>query len=370
MELINSGSDYAPSEIGTTAFQSGNTGNLTLSAPRIVVGTEAVVNTSTVGSGIAGTVNISAPKSLDISGAVGSSAITADASTQELFGSPSVPSGASGKVKIDSGRVSVEGSGLISVVNEGPSAGGSVSVNARSIFLDNKASITSATTSGEGGNILLNARNLQLRHNSSITSTAGGRGNGGNITINTGTLVASENSPITANAFKGQGGNIQITAQGIFRSPDSPITASSQLGINGTVQINTLEEDAVRNIGFSPLAPVDITKLIAQGCPANLGPLHSQLTVIGSGGPPASPNDSQEADTVWADTGNASSAKVSSEQSKIEPTPSTAIEYDNGPIVEAQGMVRGKDGDVVLTADAPTLTPDIPWLKPSSCQTH
>ena len=301
---------------------------------------------------------------------ISSSANITDPIARAIFKSPPVPTGSSDKVTITTKALVVKDGGLINVRNDGPGNSGTLTVNARSIFLDNKAGITATTASGKGGNISLKAQNLQLRHNSLITSTAGGRGNGGNIAINTGTLVAAENSSITANAFKGQGGNINITAQGIFRSPDSPITASSQLGINGTVQINTLEEDAVRNIGFLPVAPVDLTKLIAQGCPANLGPLHSQLTVIGSGGPPASPNDSQEADTVWADTGNASSAKVSSDQSNIEPTPSTEIEYDKGPIVEAQGMVRGKDGDVVFTADAPTLTPDIPWLRPSSCQTH
>ena len=37
------------------------------------------------------------------------------------------------------------------------------------------------------------------------------------------------------------------------------------------------------------------------------------------------------------------------------------------PIVEAQGWVMSANGDVVLTAQAPTVTPHSPWLTPSDC---
>ena len=235
---------------------------------------------------------------------------------------------------------------------------------------------------------------MQLRHKSTIDANASesvlvlpsidinpdcpvGVCNGGNITIKTGTLVASENSPITANAKQGRGGNIIITAQGIFRSPDSQITASSQLGINGTVQINTLEQDAVRDPGILPVVPVDLTKLIAPACRANVGSHANSFIVTGTGGFPLIPSDPQRPDMALADLGSnasGSSTKVSSAQFSNKSTPaivpSTEIEYYGGPLVEAQAMVRDKDGEFVFTADAPTLTPDIPWLKPSSCQTH
>lgn len=37
------------------------------------------------------------------------------------------------------------------------------------------------------------------------------------------------------------------------------------------------------------------------------------------------------------------------------------------PIVEAQGWVISANGDVVLTAQAPTVTPRSPWLTSSDC---
>lgn len=36
-------------------------------------------------------------------------------------------------------------------------------------------------------------------------------------------------------------------------------------------------------------------------------------------------------------------------------------------IVEAQGWVMSPKGQVVLTASAPNVTPEVPWLKSPSC---
>jgi len=235
--------------------------------------------------------------------------------------------------------------------------------------LNNGGFLSANTNGGEGGSIFLNAQNLQIRHSSLFTAAAQGSGNGGNISINTGTLAALENSFISADAVKGRGGNIQINAQGLFQSPDSKFTASSNFGVNGTVQVNTLVNNSTLGLVRLPIVPVDAAKLIAQGCGANTGPRGNKFVVTGSGGLPPGPNEPQTGNTVWTDLGSDAAPKsVSSDSSDIENAmPSTEYEYKGGPLVEAQGWVTNSKGEVVLTANAPTLTPDIPWVKPASC---
>jgi len=392
-----------PSILSTSTLNAGNSGSLKINTSELSLKDGGVISSSTLATGDAGSTTINASSSIDISNFsnIVSAATGAPSALQRALKLPFLASGAAGDLTIKTGRLHLTNKGLLGVNNQGIGDAGTLRITDNYISLDNESAITASTTFGKGGNLQLTTKDLQLRHKSLISATAGnpdnqnklreafiaftgneslvglipvGTGRGGDLNINAGTVVASENSNISANAYGGKGGQVEITTQGIFRSPDSPITASSQLGINGTVQINTLEQNPVPDAGILPVAPVDFTKLIVQGCPGNTGPRRPRLTVIGSGGPPPSPSDPQEADTVWANAGNAASPKVisdqSSDQSNIAPIPSTVIEYHGGPIIEAQGMVRGKNGDVIFTAAAPTLTPDIPWLRSPSCQTH
>ena len=93
--------------------------------------------------------------------------------------------------------------------------------------------------------------------------------NGGNITINADTVTLLENSRINANAFEGNGGNINIATEGYFVSPDSLVSASSQFGLDGNVEIDEVNSD--RNFEFEQLPEdiTDLTNLITVTCSAN-----------------------------------------------------------------------------------------------------
>ena len=156
------------------------------------------ISSSTYAAGDAGDVFVNASNSIKVSGMnsifliptqITSSAINSSISGQKLLGLPPFSSGKSGNTTIDTSHLRIADGGLISGRNEGTGIAGKLTVNASSIFLDNKGSITASTASGEGGNVNLNAQNLQLRHNSLITAAAGGSGNGGNINIYTATLA-------------------------------------------------------------------------------------------------------------------------------------------------------------------------------------
>ncbi|MBD2732081.1 S-layer family protein [Nostoc sp. FACHB-892] len=309
----------------------------------------ATVNTSTIGSGSAGSITINA-FDLEIRNRVSSSAIIPDSDTQKVFGVPSVPSGSPGEVNINTGNLRITDGGQVSVSNEGTSTdAGRLTINARSITLDNKSSITTATASGEGGNIKINTQNLQLR-NSTISATAEGNGNGGNIKINTQILTGSENSSIKANAFEGRGGNIQINARGLFLSPDSFITTRSQLGVDGTVQINSFNVNPA-GIKAAPEIVTETPNMVS-GCAAQSG-TGSDMLIVASNSPPPKFDEHLDSQPIWQK--NSVSSKSDELSSKLQ----LSIIKETTEIVEAQSWIIDSRGNVELVAIAPNqATPD------------
>ena len=217
---------------------------------------------------------------------------------------------------------------------------------------------------------------MLLRHGGKISTTAGGAGgNGGNITINTPSIVAvpAENSDITANANSGKGGFIQITAQGVFGierreqlTPLSDITAFSQQNpeLNGVIEINTLGINPNLGLVNLPVEPVDVTGLIAQGCPVDVGPRASKFVITGRGGLPPTPREALRNESALADLGTPVQGQ---ENHSSAATYTKTTRTEAAPIVEATGWVTNAKGEVELVATAPTVTLDIPWLTPTTC---
>ncbi|MFL9459018.1 hypothetical protein AB0758_49615 [Tolypothrix bouteillei VB521301_2] len=308
-------------------------------------------------------------------------------------------SGHAGKITVNATKqVSVSGSDATfndrvaqfgtDVRNLGPASGffvqsergiaGDIEVTAPFIFLNNQGRLIAESGSGNGGNIILGVQDLLLLRRGSIISTTAGTaqqpGDGGNITINTpnGFIVAvpSEDSNISANAFTGKGGRVDITTQGIFgiQSRPSPtslsdITASSEFGIDGTVELNTPDVDLSRGLVNLPAVPVDTQ--VAQGCTAGSSIAKSQFTIAGRGGLPPNPGDALNTDAVQVDlvTLNPEVAQSSTpavSTNSTSPTPAR--------IVEATGWVIDADGNVVLTANASTVTPHSSWQRTADCR--
>lgn len=347
VELINSGKNYIPSYLASETYTQGNAGNLTINTLKLVVGEKSFAHTSTVGYGSAGILTISAAD-VEITGSISASATRAIEAAQKLFGAPPTPSGSPGEVKINTTNLSVKNGGQVSVANEGTSNAGLLEIDANSINLDNKASITASTASGKGGNISLEARNVQLRHNSFITATAqSGQGNGGNINIKSGTVALLEDSGITANAFEGKGGNISVYTQGFFVSPDSRITASSAKGVNGIVTINTAQIDfgnaVLTKTAFNPPGS---SKLCASSSESE-----DEFINAGSGGIPESPSDTFNSLDGWSDerkpdTTNSSETIATASQTQA------VSEYK-----EAQGWRNNTDGTISFTDIPSEATP-------------
>lgn len=391
VELINSGLDYGPTVLSATAFNLGDAGSLEINTPRFVVGDKTLVNTSTLGSGSAGSVIINAPGSVEVSGAIGSSTVKADETTQKLFGSPPMPSGSSGDVAINTGRLNLVDGGLISVRNQGSGRAGTLKINANSIKLDNQAEITASTESGQGGNIKINSDDwLLMRRNSRISTNAGNAqagGDGGQINIDTKFLIAPplENSDITANAFIGKGGNVDITASAIFgfvprsraelqtllrtdnpneldpsQLPSNDVTAISQTNpsLSGQVTFNILDTGPRQALSDLPEQPVDVSALVTQGCSgsgSNVAEGKSEFMITGRGGLPPQPGDPLRTEAIVANDG----ILVAPEKNRLSlvtakvTTPSTSTH-----LVEAQGWLFNNKGEVVLTSQPSNAKPN------------
>ena len=327
----------------------------------------ARIDSSTLASGLSGSLIINASDSISVDGGAANfaspSLIISSANVSNPFirtslNLPTQLDGKSGSIILNTNQLNVFNGAQISVRNDGISNGGSIQINAASVNLDNKGSITASTTSGEGGNISLIARNSQLRNSSSITATAGEAGNGGNISIDTDTLVALKNSDITARAFEGNGGSIQISTQGLFFSSDSEIDASSIFGINGVVEIQTFGLDVKNSTIPLQNRLVTTEQALAGSCIARRNIESGSFVVTGSGGLPINPYSGIER---WD---NLTGIQSAIENTQAQESALPALDRNAGrgipgkwklgdPIVEAQTLIVKADGRASLVASSP-----------------
>ncbi len=349
---------------------SGNGGKLTIETGALIVRDGGQVAASSFGTGKAGELNVTATDFIELSGA-------AIINNQEepfssgLFASSRGDKNA-GNLTINTARLIVSDGARVSAVSTDLGDAGNINIQADSILLNNKANISGSTISREGGNINIDSDNIQLRNESGISASSGleqGGGNGGNIRIGTETLVALEDSDIRANASKGDGGRVNITAEGIFgteyraaRTDVSDITASSTFGRQGEVTLNTPDVDPSRGLIALPEIPVDPTRLVAQGCPADKS---SRFSVTGRGGLPLNPREALGTDGVvvnWVTLESEGENRSNSESAipRIRTTPP--------PSIEAQGWVRMANGDVLLATSVNGVTPYSSWQTPATCK--
>lgn len=358
------------SGLSSATFNSGNAGDITINTKNLLVRNGAIITTDSgrvelpeqtiLATGKGGNLNINASESVEL--------------TDGLFKSTGLStttqgSGNAGNLTLNTGRLIIQDGTEVKVSSENTGNAGNLQIQARTISLDNGGKLTATSELGTGGgNIFLQELNsLTLRRNSEISTSAKGAGNGGDIRISANLLTALEHSQITANAEgAGNGGKIAITTKGFFISPDSKVTATSERGVDGVVDINRLENDPETGLLTLPAEPVNISGLIAQGCSSGGGSVAraSKFVVTGRGGLPPTPTEAFRGDVALADLGKPIQSEAT--QAKVL-APTNQNSPESTPLVEAQGWVLNPQGEVMLTASAPNVTPSIPWMKSNSC---
>jgi large exoprotein involved in heme utilization and adhesion len=352
--------------VSVSGFGEGNPGKLELKARSVSVTNGAVISASTAGQKDAGSIEINATEDVRISGDSGLATV-------------SLSSGKGGNINIQQARsLFLMDGAQITSQSLGTGAAGDISIHTRENLESDRSQITATTQSGDGGNITLTVGDLLLmRNNSQISTTAGNAqagGNGGNITINAPFLVAVpiENSDIKADAFTGAGGTVNITFAGIygleFRARPtlkSDITASSEYGPQGTFEVSDLTgikaEQGLTNL---PTEPVDRSRQITQKCRSGGATARekNQFIITGRGGLPPSPNEplqSEAATTHWVTLDSDIDNKTTPATTPPSSTPKQ--------LVEAQGWIVDDNGQIVLTTQAPTVTPQGEWFFAADC---
>ncbi|ARV58805.1 hypothetical protein BZZ01_09275 [Nostocales cyanobacterium HT-58-2] len=297
--------------------------------------------------------------------------------------------GNGGNVDITTRSLLITNDAELSSNSQGNGAAGNLTVNANLIRLDNRGKISANTVAGQG-NINLNLRNLLImRRNSEITTKASGNNiTGGNIKIDgkNGFIVAvkNENSNIRADSENFRGGNVTINVANIFgfqsQATSFPQTSSitakgASPDLGGNIQINTPDTDPSR--GLVPLAidVVDVARLVEDNVCARTA--NSSFTYTGRGGLPPSPNNTLNSDAVWEDwrltavpRGRERERDRGNSKSRLGIREQGGENNSSHPtqIVEAQGWIVNQNGEVILTAYAPTAAPHKVGSSSLGCQ--
>ncbi|MBD2692308.1 beta strand repeat-containing protein [Anabaena catenula] len=397
--LFNSGAF-----IGVEATAQGSGGNIDITAETVTVKNNAQISASTLGQGDAGSITVKANTFTAANGgqllSTTSNAakagninltirdhITLTGTNTGLFANTEKgSSGDSGSIFIDPQTLIIQDGAKIAVNSQGSGKGGNISLQAGNLTLDNNAFITAETSSSQGGEINLQIQDLLLlRRNSQITATAGtagAGGDGGNIKINSPLIVAfpNENSDITANAFQGNGGKININTNAIFGLKYQPqittrsdITASSQFGLAGQIQINTPDVDPTSGLIELPENLLDAESLVGTDiCSDKQIAKNNSFVITGKGGVPADSDEyisNSPGLVVWATRSKNQEIipMVKRQQQRINNPPQNSTKR---VIQQAQGWIIGADGKIILTAEAPNVTPQISALNHPDCHAN
>lgn len=380
--------------VGRGAIGSGNT--IQITAPVLEVLNGAVLSSETRGQGDAGNIVINASQFVRFAGLsenrvrradgssdfIGSAAfsnttpgsigdggtINITTSLLEVLDGAELASSTNGKgdagniVLNVSDHIMLRDSSILATSNSTTGRGGDINATANRLTLTNQSEISTRTLSTDGGNITLTLGELLALFDNSLISTEAGTaeagGNGGDITITTLFLVADpdENSDIVADAFDGNGGNVNITATGgifgiaprPFRTPQSDITASSRNGVSGVITVQTPDVDpsqATLDLPTTFAAPE-----IARGC-REFVQTGSSFVVTGRGGIPQGPLDLPTT-VLWQDVLPIEGELPSDAETRVNPAADVSSTSQD-PIVEAQGLMKGANGEITLLAPEP-----------------
>lgn len=342
-------------QISAATFGQGEAGSIKVTANILEIADGGQILATTFGNFSAGNIFLNATDKLTLSGLqTGIFANTEEGSTGN-GGSVLMPDRTPQTLLIEDGAT-------IAVNSKGSGQGGSVTLAAAELTLNN-GSITAETASSQGGNITLNVEDiLQFIDDGEITASAGTAqvgGDGGNVTIDSDFIVAltTDNTyEITANAFEGDGGDIDLKTISFFGSDFVNISASSELGLEGGVSIEILELDPTRGLIQLPANIIDASQQISQACTPQTGE-SDRFVATGRGGLPLSPNEPLRGTAVvtdWVDEPTETTGKVGDRLAK------NLVEDESIPkIVEAQGWIVNDRGNLELITEPPA-NPAIP----------
>ena len=374
----------------------GNAGDIRIEA-RSVSLTNGSLQSNTQGIGDAGSVTIIATET-----------VTFDKGPNSILSRVNPEgNGNGGEVLIETGSLFLTNGGAIRSQTEGKGDGGKVTIKARDQVIfdgigsdDNPIRCDSPpcfsgvfssvleTAMGDGidpikgGDIDISTNQLILRDGGRISAEASENQNslpfnGGNIDIETEFLIAfpatpPDGSDILTRAPTGQGGDIMIDARIIFgdieerqaipgnRTNDIDATGET----NGNVTLNTTNDFLEREPNSLPTEPGKAQ--FSQRCQAGYSS-GSRLINTGRGGIPPRP-DQISSNTLWEDIRRPTArGGYRSRTAFAKPPVKPPTTPKRKRIIEAQGLMIDAEGNIFLTANPTTVTPDGSWRLSGKC---
>ena len=264
----------------------------------------------------------------------------------------STSEGMAGSIKLTADLLSLRDKAEIVVSGQGEGDAGNLWINANQLRLDTEAKLRAEASAGSQGNISLSAKLVLLRRNSAITTSASSSADGGNITIDAPIVAGFENSDIIANAVQGRGGNIQITTQGIFGLKFRPQLTSAN-DITASSQFGVTGTVQVSTIGVDPSTglvplPISLVDPTQQIAAGCAGVKDNQFVITGRGGVPINPLQDVKRDRTWVDLRDPTAFRSPTFPLPTSPTPK--------PLLEATTWRRNSNGGIELIAFNPSPT--------------
>ena len=257
VELIGTSANDSPSALSTQTQGAGAAGDLTIKTGQLQVLNGAVVSTSTSGSGNAGLLTVNAT---DKVGLIGTSAND----SPSALSTQTQGAGAAGDLTIKTGQLQVLNGAVVSTSSLTADSGnaGSLTVNAADkveligTSAKGSASALSTETQGAGaaGELTINTRSLIVQDGAFVSAAPFTTGSGNTLTVNASDLVeltgtSAFNSQDASGLFTsvqegatGVGGNLTVTTRRLIIRDGARITASTLgSGSAGTLTVKAKE---------------------------------------------------------------------------------------------------------------------------------
>lgn len=246
----------------------------------IIDGRDSGIFADTEGTGVGGTINLSA-RALAIQNGGTISAETSGTTASATGGSIIVNA---------TDQVALTNGGSITASSKGPADAGNISINAGQQLLVQNSKITTEAHQANGGNIKVVAIDrINLANGRITTSVLEGSGDSGKIFIDPNQVVVQNNSTILTQAVHGHGGDITITTPRFLQDQTSLVDASSQFGQSGRVSIQSSTSNLSGTVAQLASKPSGAHALLQNRCVALAGGEQSTFIVAGRDTLPSEP---------------------------------------------------------------------------------
>ncbi|MBD2181466.1 S-layer family protein [Planktothrix sp. FACHB-1355] len=271
----------------------------------------------------------------------------------------STGTGNAGNLEVVADAVFLDNKGSLEAESAG-GAFGNIRLNSQSLIMRRGSTITTnATGTATGGNISLNINNgvLAALENSDISANST-ESQGGTVTINARSIFGAQQRTREELESLLNTDNLDPA-----QLPSSDITATgANPSLSGTITINTPDVDPSSGLLPLPDNVVDATSLVASVCSRSK---ESSFTVTGRGGIPPSPTDALADEATWMDVrarGREQESRRVGERSSRSQS-----KVSNYQIVEVQGWILNSKGEVELVAQVPNTTPHSSGFSQQQC---